>query len=126
MNSEKSFKRAFNDSKNLKSIYSCSVQKLFKACRNCDSARELSQIIQELLKSKISINAFILWKMRPIFEKCSWLIWSIHWIHHTHKQSAHHSREKIVWIDWFYYLIEINVNDFAVAMFSSLRLDKEH
>ena len=40
------------------------------------SARELSRAVHELFKSKCSINVFNLWKMRSIFKKCSWSIWS--------------------------------------------------
>ena len=43
----------------------------------------------------------------------------------THQRPAQHPREKIFWIDWFCSLIKISVDDLVVAMFPSLRLDKE-
>ena len=61
-----------------------------------------------------------------------WKVFLIdHIKHYTHThialtQPAHHLREKIAWIDWFCYSIKNNVNDLAVAMFPSLRFDKEH
>ena len=39
---------------------------------------------QKLFRGKDPINAFILWKLRPVFKKCSWSTWSIHWLHITH------------------------------------------
>ena len=86
VNSEISFNRVSNGSKNFESICSCSVQRPLETCTNYEFTREQFRASQRLLRSKISINVFILWKMRSIFKKCSWLITS----HITHKQFAQH------------------------------------
>ena len=67
------------------------------------------------------------------FEKCARSLKSvldqsyqfITQLAYTHQQPAHHPREKIAWIDRFCCLIKTSVNDLVVAMFLSLRLDKE-
>ena len=87
VNSRISFSRASNGSGSLESICSCSAQRLPGACTSCEFAREQLRVSQKLLRSKISINVSILWKMRPIFEKCSWLITSN--ILHTHILHTH-------------------------------------
>ena len=82
-------------------ICSCSAQGPPGTCTGCESAREQLRAPQGLLKSKILINASILWKMRPVFEKCSWLI-----THMTHTNSlritparkSSESIESAVWL----------------------------
>ena len=82
-------------------------------------------VIQPVLRGKCSINAFNLWKMRPVFKSVLDQPDQNTSFTYTHQGPAHHSREKIVWIDRFCYLIKISVDDLVVAMFSSLRLGKE-
>ena len=71
MNSKTFFKQAFNGLKNLKLICLCLAQKSFEACKSCDFIYKLFRAVQELLKNKILIKIFILWKKRSIFEKYS-------------------------------------------------------
>ena len=90
VNSKISFNRASGGPRSSEPICSCSVQKPLGACTDCESAREQFRAFQRLLRDKISINAFILWKMRPVFEKCSWLI--IPNITHTYMTYTHSLR----------------------------------
>ena len=96
VNSKIFFNRASDGPESFQPICSCSAQKPSEACTNCKFVREQSRASQKLLRNKISINVFILWKMRPIFKKCSWLITSniTHtYTLHTHIVCASSSRE---------------------------------
>ena len=109
VNSGKSSKRAFSGPRSSEPICSCSAQRSFEACRSYDFARELLRAFQGLFKSKISINAFILWKLRPVFRKCSWSIGQslVNYTgitSHTHAACASSSREN--WLNRLILLLE--------------------
>ena len=106
-------------------ICSCPAQGRPRAFPDSNPARELPRALHELLRGKCSINAFNLWKMRPVFKSVLDQSDQNPSFIYTHQGPEHHPREKIVWIDRFYCLIKISVDDLVVAIFSSLRLDKE-
>ena len=109
----------------MRSICSCPTQRRPRAFPSSNPARELPRALYELLRGRCSINALNLWKMRPVCKSVLDHSDQNLSFTYTHQRSAHHPREKIVWIDRFCCLNKISVNDLVVAMFPSLRLDKE-